>query len=664
MKHGLLTVSFLLFVMQVSAQFNNNISVRLRVTPDEANQKIKLAWPAYNDALKVELYSRNKGEGNFQLIRSRTGTDSGFFNLENIAPGNLTEYAVLKLGLGNRNSLGYIYSAYQLEEIHHNGSILVLVDSALYDSLRSSIEQYEEDLIGSGWQVSRVIVSRSKTAKQVKDIILSYNGLRALALIGHIPVPYSGFYSGSGDWPPPDGHIEGSGNHTGAWAADTYYAELTGSWTDNTVNCTTGHENRLHNIPGDGKFDQSKIPGEVELEVGRIDLTSLNDFQEDEIALHRYYFEKNHNYRLAGFSHPYRAVIDDNFTSYDMVSWAFRSYAPIADTGNIFYNQLNVNADFRNTLMQDHYAFAGASGPGYYNSCSGVINSSQFAADSIKTIIAGLSGSFFGDFDHSDNLLRAAIASKPSILASFWGGIPAWMLHPMALGYSMGYCAKLTMNNDAVYDGNFNGSQRGIHIALMGDPALTLFPFSPASDLTADSIAPKRVQLSWTASADPNVIGYHVYRASHLYGAFERVNLSLVNGNSLTDMNPEPGHNVYMVRAVKKITSPSGSFFHMSQGIFDSTSNTYVPGSITLPVKDIAISVYPNPARDVIHYRFINYDAGTYGVELLNAEGRSVSKFTVSSNAFEMPVSDLPSGIYFLRFTNREMTKMVKWIRE
>ena len=52
--------------------------------------------------------------------------------------------------------------------------------------------------------------------------------LESVFLLGHVPVPYSGQIN-------PDGHS----NHVGAWAADVYYGELDGNWTDVTVNNTS-----------------------------------------------------------------------------------------------------------------------------------------------------------------------------------------------------------------------------------------------------------------------------------------------------------------------------------------------------------------------------------------------------------------------------------------
>jgi hypothetical protein len=62
-------------------------------------------------------------------------------------------------------------------------------------------------------------------------------------------------------------------------------------------------------------------------------------------------------------------------------------------------------------------------------------------------------------------------------------------------------------------------------------------------------------------------LGYHVYRRSTPTGAFSRLNGSLLTGTSFTDSTGSAG-NTYMVRAVKLQTTPSGTYFNASQGIF------------------------------------------------------------------------------------------------
>ena len=55
-------------------------------------------------------------------------------------------------------------------------------------------------------------------------------------------------------------------------------------------------DTRNHNVPGDGKFDQSLFV-DLELEVGRVDMSNLPSFTSNEIELTRRYLNKNHQFR-------------------------------------------------------------------------------------------------------------------------------------------------------------------------------------------------------------------------------------------------------------------------------------------------------------------------------------------------------------------------------
>jgi hypothetical protein len=69
-------------------------------------------------------------------------------------------------------------------------------------------------------------------------------------------------------------------------------------------------------VPGDGKFDQSKVTTGVELAVVRVDLADLPSFAPlTEEDLHRRYLEKDHAFRHTKFQIASRAVIDDNLST-------------------------------------------------------------------------------------------------------------------------------------------------------------------------------------------------------------------------------------------------------------------------------------------------------------------------------------------------------------
>jgi hypothetical protein len=179
-----------------------------------------------------------------------------------------------------------------------------------------------------------------------------------------------------------------------------------------------------------------------------------------------------------------------------------------------------------------------------------------------------LLGSWIGDWDMGDNLMRAVLAMPTYGLSCVYAGRPHWFFHYMGIGETLGYCARLTQNNHAggLYQNQTNSFAGFVHIALLGDPTLRLQTVAPPSGLAAAS-ARGTVTLSWSASPD-DIVGYHVYRAADPAGPFVRLTSAPLLATSFLDSNTNSGPTTYMVRAVALQTSPSGTYFNPSQGIF------------------------------------------------------------------------------------------------
>jgi gingipain R len=74
--------------------------------------------------------------------------------------------------------------------------------------------------------------------------------------------------------------------------------------------------------------------------------------------------------------------------------------------------------------------------------------------------------------------------------------------------------------------------------------------------------------------------------------------------------------------------------------------------------KDVALMVYPNPASTSIFVEMHNMQANK--IELINAIGQAVMQINVQSDIEKIDVSDLTSGIYFIRISSAENTSIRK----
>jgi len=535
---------------------------------------VTLNWLPNVGTTNYAVARKPKG-GTVWTTLSATNPSSTTQYIDNsVSVGVHYEYRVIRTavtGTTNYSGYGYLNSGIQIPEIENRGKLILLVANNFSVSLSPEIKLLQDDLEGDGWEVLTSYVSTTTAVPAVKAQILSTYTLdpintKALFLLGHIPVPYSGNYG-------PDGHVD----HQGAWSTDVYYAELNGTWTDATINLTAGLPSRTQNIPGDGKFDQWLIPsGAVELQVGRVDLYGMPSFTASETQLTQNYLNKDHNYRKKVFTTIKRAVIDDHFGSFfppgeSFASSGFKNFGPLVTPSNV------VQSDYFTTMTGNSYQWSYGCGPGSYNSGSGIGATSNFATSNLQGVFTMLFGSYFGDWDISDNFLKAPLCQGQT-LTNAWAGRPNWMFHHMAMGENIGYSAMLTQNNTSVYySGPFaanSGIPNSIHIALMGDPTLRNDVVAPVSNVVATK-AGNNCNISWSASTETTIVGYNIYMKNDTNKTYTKINASPIAGTTYTDnCLLYPGVYKYMVRALKLETTPSGTYYNMSEGIADTANNS------------------------------------------------------------------------------------------
>jgi len=457
----------------------------------------------------------------------------------NVIIGQAYEYQIYQQR-GAPAGIGYLLSGIKIPVKEYRGKIILLVKDNIAVSLSYELNRLKLDLIGDGWQVIKYDILESKTVKEIKAIIKQEydkdpDNVKAVFIIGHIAVPYSGYAA----W---DGHDK----HLGAWPADLYYGDIDGAWLD-TINF--GGSGRQSNYAGDGKFDASVFPSDIDLMVGRVDLSYMPAFGINEIELTRRYLNKDHDFRTKKTIVSRRALISDNLPTYTH---------PFAASGLRIASIVgvrNVYGGYWSSLISNDYLWAnGVAGGDYYGWVNGMGTTYTYAVNTYKAIFNIMTGSYFGDWDTINNFLRAPLANPTYGLTNAWIGFtPPIMFHHMGLGEVIGY-------------GFLFPGQTPVSFALMGDPTLRLEYVSPASNLVGVKNK-NSVDLSWNSSTD-NVVGYYVYRALTIDGNYTRITPNLINSTSYTDLSTLTGREYYMVRAVALTVSASGSYYNPSQGIF------------------------------------------------------------------------------------------------
>ena len=620
-------------------------AVQISAVVQEAPPRILLRWPDEGDANRYRI-SRRALNGDWQELATLGGAEISFPD-SHVTPGKTYEYQIVKETSGKYTGYGYIRAGIRAPMVEQRGKLILLVETSIAGAIEAELQQLELDLTGDGWEVIRRSVLTADSPQSVKELIKAIfesdpGNVKALFLLGHIPVPYSGNFF-------PDGHE----NHQGAWPADVYYADVDGEWTDSTVDNSRAERQANRNVPGDGKLDQSRIPSAVELMTGRVDLSNLTCYANktnarSEIDLTRQYLHKNHAFRMGEVTVEKRGLICDNFSDKgsDPISGsAWRNFAPFFGTNSI----TEVGWDgYLPEATENSYLWSYGSGGGSYYYSTGVATSDDFALRDLKVVFTMFMGSYFGDWNNESNFLRAALGSG-YILTTSYSGFPQSLYFPMALGETIGFATMLTQNNPP--QGLFPPWNKGaaqVHIALLGDPTLRLDAFRPPSSLNATS-GPS-IALNWTAAPD-DIVGYHLFRATSEKGPFTRVTLAPIRQNSFQDCPPS-GTYYYMVRAVKLEQSGSGTYLNLSQGIFATADSSGSSGPASKP---LALSLNYSTGRAALQVggesgqKFQVYTSS----DLLNWS--ELGSNTLNSGSVEFPITiDETQSCTFFRVANTE----------
>jgi len=323
-------------------------------------------------------------------------------------------------------------------------------------------------------------------------------------------------------------------------ATDIFYAEMDGQWRGNQ----------------DGILLHNQLPSDyIEMQVGRIDFSGMSDLDlATELDLMRRYFDKNHHWR--------HGLLGDLRNAYGA-------------SPNLFVEQNTLrNIVGPGAITQGGHHDVGEEQPWLWGVDFGDWDGRRYTSDFANKAVFTINfGSGKQKIEQAYNQMVTLLAQPWYTIATGWGGRPAWWLHRMALGSTIGEVHMRTVNNGRVSAGNASDFEyfptgeyewrNPVWVNLLGDPTTHAFPLRPARALAQNTNG----VLSWEPSLDDDVLGYHVYRATAENPFFERLSDRPVTAFTFSDPAPVEGAR-YMVRAYGKKKVYAGSFFTLSQGAF------------------------------------------------------------------------------------------------
>lgn len=667
-------LSFLLLSQCMLAQTPaQNVAVQVTAKAIESPfPQIELTWADDLFATRWNVYRLND-TGTFELLKTVQSPDTSFTD-DRVTLGKRYTYLIHKEDVNNVLGFGQITAGVRSKAHHFSGKCLLIIEDSVFKALPNEVNRLGQDLSNEGWAIETVFVSSSEDHSAIKDSIKKHHAadsnIKSVLLLGNIAVPYSGYMA-------PDGHDAIStpnNDHQGAWACDLFYADLDGVWTDVNVDATNSPERSINrNQPGDGKFDQNHLPSDADLEVGRIYLEKFGDFEADRMVLYKRHLDRNHAYRTSALKYRSHSIINDYFPglSEGFAGFGYRSFPSIDGPESIEVGALLDHA------RDSSYLMSYGCGAGYYSKVGvklrnkqgqridsfSVGQTSDYFNYEIHSAFNILFGSYFGDWDSKNNVMRSTLAGQSPALASFWAGRPTWHINEFLHGAPLGTSTKNSQNSDidlfTYIENNGWTYERMVHPALMGDPTLRI-RYSNALDSAWSSASTDstRVKIQWKTD-DKKFDGYFVYRKDSASGIFRPINTVPITSDSLWDSLPYAGLNEYMVRGLSLHDGYTGSYELLSPGASTSISGIKkVFISSQTSFAQFNFSVYPNPATNRLHISTSVSTAGRYTI--LTSEGKEVVSGTLKggSEPTVIPIRDIPKGVYLLEIQSKGASQM------
>ena len=543
-------------------------AVQLSAVVQTSPPRITLNWEADDpyDPTNYTIFRKAKGDVSWGSSIATLDGSASTFTDSAVSVGSAYEYQVIKHDAPGYVGYGYIYAGIQAPLLESRGTLLLIVETNVTAGLASELARLQSDLVGDGWQVHYHGVSSNNTPDSVHSLITADYyadpaNVNTVFLLGHVPVLESG-------------DLNYDGHEFRPMPADAYYGDVLNDWP-------TG---------GDPTQRPDYLPSYVPLMIGRVDFFDMPGLTApvpwpDEPGLLQRYLNKDHAWRMKQLTVRRRALMGDARGGGDgdlaTAASGYRNFDAFVGPGNTDQANTEYGAPYDErwiTLLgEGSYLWAYGNGGGAPNGVSGLgtnviagTDNFLFSTDVVgvdaKAVFVMLFGSWFAEWDLEDDFMRSFLATPTTGLACVESGEPHWFFHHMALGETIGYSTRLTLNNSTLYQNQENSFTQAVYIALMGDPTLRLEPVAPPGGLSANPGA-SSVTLNWTPSSD-SVAGYYVYRAGSPGGPFTRVTPSLLSSTSFTDSSLPANTYTYMVRAVLLENNFSGSYYNPSQGSF------------------------------------------------------------------------------------------------
>ena len=620
---------------------------------------------ALNNTDETAVYRRQQYGNGMDWVLQVEGIPAGTnsWTDSNVKLGEVWEYQVKRTN-ANGVAIGYATAAILYDQSDYRGQMILVISNDYANELPDKIWRLKKDLTADGWYVNELVVGNGsiylddgESVVGVKDSISTiYNNApvddkpKVLFILGSVPLPRLGQ-----GLQPPDGHIQASG----ARGSDSYYADVDGIFTDTaTYDVPQQYYDLLKNYPGDFRWDQDKIPSELEMAFGRVSfLRVASGAFSEELAMMESYLDRLHNFRYVVGSEKIGQKTAFNETGYsNSTDASYRCLPALSGGQNVSHSSI-ANPDGHNQWTVDNGPFM------WYMSNQYLPQLDEWQDIGMDALVYSSDQSNFGYGDVANNSaannseesnIRRILSYDTKCLISLWTTSAINVFHQAGIGEPLGYACKFIMDYNTENQ-NYEKPEQNwdnpdwwnrTHFNFFGDPTLRLYQTIPPSNLQVANTN-SEFRLEWNASIDENLLGYHIYKSDSEFGIYQKISGS----SPITDLYfTDPFYELndwYMVRAIAEQTSGSGIFLNPSHGIF-------VQGDIVLSANmlntEIEVNIYPNPVQSEMT---IETKLKIERIEILDSTGKKLRAMNPpSSSIIRVPIYDLSQGTYLLKINS------------
>src|SRR4029077_5145058 len=162
------------------------VSAKVRVAPPE----ITLSWPQDSSAppASYTVYRKAPADTSWGAGVTLPGANAVYVDT-NVSVGTAYEYQIVK-HTGPCTGYGYLYAGIAVPMADSRGKLLLMVDNTFSAVLAPELLRLQQDLVGDGWSVIPLEVSRADSPVNVKRMIQAqYNAdpanVKCVFLFGH-----------------------------------------------------------------------------------------------------------------------------------------------------------------------------------------------------------------------------------------------------------------------------------------------------------------------------------------------------------------------------------------------------------------------------------------------------------------------------------------------